>query len=1680
MGAEENAVITVRLDLKNRYSVIMEETQMDSSELMEHFFSLYNSNVEKVWTESDGSKQAKQQGLHKETKYWMRKVLSRPDHDKLFPKSHDPDNGADNIDTETATSKECDVSGTEDKLGPSDRDIETIPALQVGRKRKCPRKIILTLPEHILSKDISINVSNRLGQASKSAKKTFESKTKAADVSSSTVCSSTVTSETAKPTEEEEEEEEEQVMPEGSPLTPNIKIEPEGSGDEAENTDSATPATKESSPELEGEKSQEGQNQIDDEGVADGEAEEDTSMNCNYLGPGEEEEEEGESLEMSVEEIGDSDNYQIGLNEGENVKFVRDVALSIAKDMAVTENGETVFNCNFCSYKTNVLGRLRRHITVHTGKEFKCPYCSKAYTEKCKLTEHIKVKHEKSVSYPCPKCSKVFTSKRGLEYHNITFHEERGTTLKCSFCPKVFSSRFGFTYHTKTAHGESKIEENFKSTSDTLIPMSKWEKSTMKKETEKEFQKDNSGMYNCKLCEYKTPRMFHIRRHLGVHYGNTNKCEQCEKTFSDSYKLRLHVQVKHGNLRFDCDYCHRDFGTKEGLKYHRLSAHEGNWKYLCPDCGQGFYQKHHFEGHVNKHKGIKAYGCKTCGKKFFYQSDVSIHKKHCGQEKKPLEKPTTFVCHVCGDQFKKKSILIEHENGKHGRIGNYVCECGVSFKWRNSLRQHKQRCSTAAAISDYSVTDITDLSGASDFIAMQIKPELDSDVINTEAGDMEAMDTDDNQPDDISYSQQSPPEDDTESNTAAELENENDDQVYVVKAEPTENAVFQHGAMLTPPGVATDALYEMPASQVSDQEGNDSDFVIYPDDSSTSSFDDKSSGEDHSDTEEETDAWFDYSSKSNKNLKRRLSLMESRNEPSGKQFRCPRCGKVFRVRNAFLKHRSICHRKAVIRRSVIEMYVCGFCDGRFSNKAHFKEHSKTHQRKMRKKTKMQQSFRKKAKEQLLNIEQSKSTLENSHEENVETHFQTDMVFDIPVDHSVENGMESDSEAQVTCMLQDESISSGNIDHTLVSNPVTPEETPATLNVRHTNDSGHCDEQPQRVQSGPVEHVQDLDHTHNNRSTKTPVESCNMSKHSDQGKDFPFVNVAVVDLSNAQNYPNKDVDSGWDLSIKPNHSGLMQEKERKKSESASSLQVEEGQRNNLSAEFQNSFTCEICGATIDDHEKYINHISLHAVTRIQMFQEQQNNSNKDLNTCGSESGSLQTSNWNTMEAEKNNFTCNICGDVFLKRSYLKEHILGMHGNVNRYSCVCGERFKWRSSLNLHKEKCPSSPSRNISNGQKHLPINRPPINRPNSSTAYSFKIGSKRKSPASRSSLPLPPISSSLSPRMLPGISPHFMDTRTSSVLGMIPPHISQTTSYTPVMETHVQAGEMYLHSVPVSATSTENKLPEQQTHGHFPSLSYERSPPRSGNNVQRKSSDNGLPSQSVVPTGMFRSNGSTDFSFQVPVSKEQGIPQQWSSSSTSDIIQSQQQQETEKVIGNEIRIKQEVISFDEEPDTRIEMNETVINQLMLAAAEPAGNVDVPKTEPYLVSNTRPEHQIKHEQSSYSCSICKKYFRTQIAYTDHMNKHRGIKPYPCTSCGMSFHYQSILSSHKKTCGVAGNNMYKCHICGDTFTVRGYLREHVLGKHGDARRYSCRCGATFKWRSSLGSHQKKCPLTGKSYM
>jgi hypothetical protein len=55
-------------------------------------------------------------------------------------------------------------------------------------------------------------------------------------------------------------------------------------------------------------------------------------------------------------------------------------------------------------------------------------------------------------------------------------------------------------------------------------------------------------------------------------------------------------------------------------------------------------------------------------------------------------------------------------------------------------------------------------------------------------------------------------------------------------------------------------------------------------------------------------------------------------------------------------------------------------------------------------------------------------------------------------------------------------------------------------------------------------------------------------------------------------------------------------------------------------------------------------------------------------------------------EPRQFICHICGRSYNSSSKLSDHIKGIHQEPS-ILCSCGAAFKWRSSLNKHKEKCP---------------------------------------------------------------------------------------------------------------------------------------------------------------------------------------------------------------------------------------------------------------------------------------------------------------------------------------------------------------------------------------------------------
>jgi len=76
--------------------------------------------------------------------------------------------------------------------------------------------------------------------------------------------------------------------------------------------------------------------------------------------------------------------------------------------------------------------------------------------------------------------------------------------------------------------------------------------------------------YSCDLCDYKSPRKHHLKRHKECrHQGIRYSCQICEGTFSEKDRLKVHIENKHLGIRHECEVCHFQATTKKCLTRHK-------------------------------------------------------------------------------------------------------------------------------------------------------------------------------------------------------------------------------------------------------------------------------------------------------------------------------------------------------------------------------------------------------------------------------------------------------------------------------------------------------------------------------------------------------------------------------------------------------------------------------------------------------------------------------------------------------------------------------------------------------------------------------------------------------------------------------------------------------------------------------------------------------------------------------------------------------------------------------------------------------------------------------------------------------------------------------------------------------------------------------------------------------
>ncbi|CAL8137026.1 unnamed protein product [Orchesella dallaii] len=137
-------------------------------------------------------------------------------------------------------------------------------------------------------------------------------------------------------------------------------------------------------------------------------------------------------------------------------------------------------------------------------------------------------------------------------------------------------------------------------------------------------------------------------------------CCYCQKSFIRRAYLNIHIAKSHPQQQYrgkNCTICLRKFPTREKLKSHFHSVHEGR-RHSCSYCNASFKLKCHLKAHISSvHKPEHA-SCKVCGKVL---KNMKYLKEHIAcSHPDPAKQKYWPKCPNCKKQFYRKTNLQRH------------------------------------------------------------------------------------------------------------------------------------------------------------------------------------------------------------------------------------------------------------------------------------------------------------------------------------------------------------------------------------------------------------------------------------------------------------------------------------------------------------------------------------------------------------------------------------------------------------------------------------------------------------------------------------------------------------------------------------------------------------------------------------------------------------------------------------------------------------------------------------------------------------------------------------------------------------------------------------------------------------------------------------------------------------
>ncbi|XP_061538343.1 PR domain zinc finger protein 10 isoform X3 [Phycodurus eques] len=346
---------------------------------------------------------------------------------------------------------------------------------------------------------------------------------------------------------------------------------------------------------------------------------------------------------------------------------------------------------------------LQHHFIRKSFRPFKCKHCDKAFRDKDKLDQHLRVHGRDTFIFPCHLCSKTFMTDTALDDHLLVHTENR--TYACLLCAETFDRLDALRDHIEV-HAVD-------------------------------------GTFTCPSCKKTFPDFIQVKKHIRcLHSEKIFQCPNCEKGFCRPDKLRLHM-LRHSDRRdFLCSTCGKQFKRKDKLREHMQRMHNPereakkaervhrsknhkmkapttdfeSFMFKCRLCMMGFRRRGMLVNHLSKRhpemrvndvpeltlpiiKPNRDYFCQYCDKVYKSASKRKSHilKNHPGSELPPsirklrpaapgepdpmltthtqLAGTTAFApvcCPHCAKQYSSKTKMVQHIRKKHPEFAQLV------------------------------------------------------------------------------------------------------------------------------------------------------------------------------------------------------------------------------------------------------------------------------------------------------------------------------------------------------------------------------------------------------------------------------------------------------------------------------------------------------------------------------------------------------------------------------------------------------------------------------------------------------------------------------------------------------------------------------------------------------------------------------------------------------------------------------------------------------------------------------------------------------------------------------------------------------------------------------------------------------------------------------------------------